>query len=300
MEYTILKQAILQNKIIPNIILAGDPILIDVYINKIASITTIKKLDNISQYFDLNNNKFKIDSNVIYVINDEQDFKSNNSLWDIDRSHLILCYPNLKKEKFYKAFEKDIIYFNKLTDEDLVGAIKFKANLSDSNIEKLISSCDHNYYKIMNELDKISIFNNYEHDKLFSRFASDNILCYEQKIDNFALSNSVLDRDKIKALQILSRIDNNNILGYLALIYVNLKNLLLVQNHCSNSNDIEVKAKELGISKGLYYILYKKKNKYTTEQLCINLIYLSNLINKIKLGLTDSLEAIYLFILRCI
>ena len=298
MDFKVLKQNILNKTLPDNLMLAGDPILIQIYLDKISSLFNIRVLNNLYDYLSLKNSKLKEDTNIIYIIKEDEVFKNNSSLWGLKYNDLVLCYPNLKKEKFYKAFENNIVYFNKLTDDDLIGGIKFKVDLDDNQINLLIQSNNHDYYRIMNDVDKLAIFDKANHKKLFNIFKQDKIICIQDIIEDFAFSNSILDRDKIKALQILDKTSKQDILSCLTLAYNNLRNQLLVQNHLSNNKNLEERAKELNLNKGLYYILNKKINTYSTQELCFMLLALGNYLNNIKLGLIDSLDAVYLFVMR--
>lgn len=151
----------------------------------------------------------------------------------------------------------------------------------------------------MNEIDKLSLFPKEDHQKLFNVFKQSNTFCHHDDIDSFAFSNAISDRDKVKALELIFKLSKYDMLSQLSISYNTLRNQLLIQNHNTTSTTLEQKAAELNISKGMYYILSKKKN-YTVEELCRALYNCSELINNIKLGLIDSEDAINLFVLRYI
>ncbi len=301
MEFLELKNKLLQKELPEFFILAGDTDLITIYLDKIKEFKDIKVLSSIKDYLNIKQSKVNIiNDDCFYLLIDDDTLKTTPSLWGIKYNNLICVYTDLKKtDKFYKAYEKNTVYFNKLTDDDLKGAIKFKVNLEDKDIEWIIDVCNHNYKYIMNEVDKLSIFPKEEHQKLFSIFKQSNILCYKDTIDTFDFSNSISDKDKIKAIEIISKLSKYDMLTQLSVAYNTLRNQLLVQNHNSPNTTLEQKAAELNISKGMYYILSKKKN-YTIEELCKALYNCSILLNKIKLGLIDSEDAINLFVLRYI
>lgn len=301
MEFLELKNKILKKELPDFFIFAGDSDLINIYLDKIKEFKEVKVLTSIKDYLNIKQSKINIiDNDYVYLIKEDEIFKENSSLWNNNYPNLIFIYTNLKKtDKFYKAFEKDIVYFNKLTQEDLKGAIKYKVTLPDEDIEWIIKECKGSYSLIMNEVDKLSLFPKEDHQKLFNIFKQSNIFCHHDDIDSFAFSNAISDRDKVKALELIFKLSKYDMLSQLSISYNTLRNQLLVQNHNTTSTTLEQKAAELNINKGMYYILSKKKN-YTIEELCRALYNCSELINNIKLGLIDSEDAINLFVLRYI
>ena len=239
-----------------------------------------------------------IPEDTVYIIKEDEVFKNNATLWGIDLTNIIFIYSNLKKsDKFYKAFEPNIVLFDKLSNDMIKGLIKNRVKLSDEHIDWIMKECDYDYYKCLNEISKINIFEENEHEKLFIKFKQEEILCKKDSLQPFIFTDAIADRNKVLALELLSKINKYDILRELAGIYNKLRIQLMVMTHNSSSKDMEVRAKELGISKGMYYVLSKKR-AYTVEELCRCLSALSDYINKIKLGMIDSVDAINLFILR--
>lgn len=299
MEITYLKKCILDKQLPKGVILSGDQVLLTMYLDKIQETFNTKKLDSINTFINIKSSKFKLQKeDLIYIIYEDEEFKNNTSLWNIDLTNVVFIYSSLKKtEKFYKAFEPNIVLFDKLSNDMLKGLIKNRINLNDENIDWIMKQCNYNYFRCLNEISKINIFDKDLHNKLFTKFKQDNILCKNDFNEAFAFADAISDRNKINALELLPKINKYEILKELGGVYNKLKLQLMVLTHNSNSRDIEMKAKELGISKGMYYVLSKKR-AYTVEELCRCLIALSEYINKIKLGLLDSVDAINLFILR--
>ena len=137
MEFLELKNKILKKELPDFFIFAGDSDLINIYLDKIKEFKEVKVLTSIKDYLNIKQSKINIiDNDYVYLIKEDEIFKENSSLWNNNYPNLIFIYTNLKKtDKFYKAFEKDIVYFNKLTQEDLKGAIKYKVTLPDEDIE---------------------------------------------------------------------------------------------------------------------------------------------------------------------
>jgi hypothetical protein len=299
MEITYLKKCILDKQLPKGVILSGDEILLTMYLDKIKENFKIKKLDSINDLLNIRYSKLKlISEDTVYIINEDEVFKSNSNLWNIDLTNIVFIYSSLKKsEKFYKAFEPNIVMFDKLSNDMIKGLLKNRISLSDENIDWIMKECNYDYYKCLNEISKINIFDKELHNKLFIKFKQEGVLCKTDYNQAFAFADAICDRNKILALELLSKVNKYEILKEFTGIYNKLRLQLLVSTHNSSSKDMEIRAKELGISKGMYYVLTKKK-AYSVEELCRCLVAISEYINKIKLGMLDSLDAINLFILR--
>ncbi|WP_300924663.1 hypothetical protein [uncultured Clostridium sp.] len=294
MEIKYFKQAIL-NKNLPNkVILTGDEAILSMYIEQIYKNFEVKVLNSITDYLSIKSSKFNINNkNIVYLIYNDEIFKTNKNLWDLTLNNVIFVYNELKKnDKFFKAFEAEIIYFNPLIQEQLLGLLMNRINIPEEDIKWIINKCNSNYFKCLNEVEKISIFDIIDHLSLFNYFKKNGIFCKNDNIGSYDFSNAVSDKNKILALELVNKISVNDILPQLSLVYNNLRNQLLVQNSIQT-------AQQLGMNEKLYNVLKRKKN-YTIEQLCKCLCILSDYLNKIKLGQLEPIDAINLFILECL
>ena len=61
MDFKVLKQNILNKTLPDNLMLAGDPILIEIYLDKISTLFNIRILNNLYDYLSLKNSKLKQD-----------------------------------------------------------------------------------------------------------------------------------------------------------------------------------------------------------------------------------------------
>lgn len=300
MEIMELKKHILNKELPTGVILTGDEGLISIYLNEIYKTFTCKKVNNIQDVLLERSSKVNFqDSNLVYIIFEDDTFKKNSKLWNNSLKNIVFIYSSLTKtEAFSKAFEPNIIWM-KFPENVFKAMIKNKLNIKEEDVNWLIQEGKSNYFYCINEADKIGIFDKSLHQSLFNEFRKDKTICKKDTIEAFDFTNAVSERNKVKSLECLSKISKYDILRQLSAIYSNLRTQLLVINHKSSSSDIETKAKEIGISKGAYYHI-SKNAKYSLEELCNNLLLISDYINKIKLGLLDPVDAIYLFVLRCI
>lgn len=286
------KNKILNQSLDNYYIMTGDEALISIYLEELLIKFKVKFLNSIDNYISITSSKLK-DNYNLYIIKEDTLFKEDNKYWSLDLNNVVFIYNNLdKREKFYKYFENNIIYFDKLADNLLHGIIANRVNIAKEDINWIIQKCNSNYFLCLNEINKISCFDKKEHQNLFNIFKKEEIICKKDKVDNFEFSNALLDKNKTLSFELVDKISPDDIIGQLNLIYTNFKNLLLVKG----GNE---PAEKLNMNPKLYYIL-SKKNSYSTQDICNILLCINSLLYKIKLGKITVIEAINLLLLRCL
>lgn len=296
MEFKELKNKILKKELPSFVVLAGDIDVIQVYKEKIYSLFNITKINSITDYLKILQSKIQ-KADTTYLLEDDEIFKEDTTYWGIPFKNLIVIYTDLKKsDKFYKAFDKEVVMFDKLTDMELKGAIRYKLDIKETDLDWVVENCNHNYNKIMNEIDKVCIFPVATHQTTFDQFKRMNLFSLSDTTDAYAFVNSVTDRNNLKMIDMLNNMNSQDVLGNMTMVYNSLKNLLIVKTHILKSRDTQSRANELGMSKGLYYVL-SQKTGYTVEELCRTLLNLIESMNNIKTGKIEALEALKLFTL---
>lgn len=290
MEWEELKKGIL-NKTLPNlVILTGNEYLVNVYIQQIKSNFTSKNLITIQNYFDNICSKTNNDD-VVYILKDDDIIKENTSIWNYPYKNLVLIFDKLdKKTKFYKAFERNIVYFEALDNKLLKGLIKNRVNISDVDIEWLMQVSNYDVFKCLNDADKIKIFNPDEHQYIFNELKKDGLIGVIDNLNSFELSNAIINRNKYMSLQLLSKLKKEDIIGQLSLIYNSLRNTLIAQCAKAYTSDLKMSERQYK------YLLMNKK--YSIKELCFALVYISDNLNKIKYGQIEPLDVLNLFILE--
>ena len=116
-------------------------------IKDIASTMRSKAFLSVSKTFIVRDDTelLQADSNVIQSITD--------SLKDNFLIHILTSVD--KRKKYYKENQDRIVDFQSLSDSALKKYIKREINLSDVNCQKLIGVCEHDYGRILLEIDKI-------------------------------------------------------------------------------------------------------------------------------------------------
>lgn len=165
MDVTTLKAKIKSKQLPSYLIFSGTEWKVQqIYINQIAKVTgkEIKRVDDISSiYTNLRNRSF-VQRGVIYIVRDDKELMnseklqqqiSNGLLGDNTLIHLLTTVD--KRTKFYKQYKDTIVEFEPLNDVVLKKYILKEIKLSERNIERLIDICEHDYGRILLEIDKI-------------------------------------------------------------------------------------------------------------------------------------------------
>lgn len=102
-----------------------------------------------------------IQKSVCYVVWDDKDLLTDEKLWSkLDQilGNNVLVHKVTaidKRTKFYKHYKDEIIDFEPLPDGILKKYIQKEIALSDKSCQKLIDICEHDYGRILLEIDKI-------------------------------------------------------------------------------------------------------------------------------------------------
>ena len=164
MDVSTLKAKIKSKKLPSYLIFAGPEWKVqDIYIDQISKVTgqEIRYIDSVADIFDKLKNRSFVQKPVIYKVRDDKELMQNEKLQQkiesvLADNMLIHTLTSVdKRTKFYKAYKDSIIEFETLSDAILKKYIKKEINLSDKNCEILIDVCEHDYGRILLEIDKI-------------------------------------------------------------------------------------------------------------------------------------------------
>lgn len=164
MDVSTLK-AHIKSKSIPHyLIFSGEEWKVqDIYIQQISKVTgkEIKRIDSILDIFGNLRNRSFIETSYVYVVRDDKDLMQDEKLQQkieslLKDNILILLLTNIdKRTRFYKAFNASIIEFERLSDSMLIKYTQKEIKLSMTNIQRLMDVCEHDYGRMLLEIDKI-------------------------------------------------------------------------------------------------------------------------------------------------
>ena len=141
----------------------------EIYINQISKVTgkEVKRVDGISNIYQQLKNRSFVKKPAIYIVRDDKELMQNEKLQQkissvLNENMLIHVLTSVdKRTKYYKTYKDTIVEFEQLTDAILKKYIKKEINLSDKNCQVLIDICEHDFGKILLEIDKIKNYVKY-------------------------------------------------------------------------------------------------------------------------------------------
>ena len=135
----------------------------DIYIKQIVKKYNfrVKWADDATEIIQSGKKTSIVNQPTLYILSECAELVKNEKAWklfnmDLGKNMVIVMFSSLDKRiKFYKQYKDNIIEFEALNDAILTKYIKKEINLSDKNCKLLIDICEHDYGRILLEIDKI-------------------------------------------------------------------------------------------------------------------------------------------------
>jgi len=226
-------------------------IIANQYLHKLSDIwnLNIKYIDSINDIPD----KSFIEDDNLYVINIDT--------WNNDLSHdncIVICNKC-----------KNGIKFPKLQDWQLVDySLSFLKGLDKQDIEWLITQYNGNYFRFLNDIEKISIFDTGSQKLVFNKLLDDHQFDSITSLNVWDLSNAIIKKDIRLIKEVLKVIDYIDVtpLGLSAILLNNFRNILIIQSNprCTGS--------DLGISDKQFFVIKKYNTGFYTEDQLVKIL----------------------------
>ena len=309
MDVSSLKAKLKSNQLPNYLIFSGDEWKVQqIYINQIAKVTgkETKRIDSISDIYSQLKNRSFVKRTEVYIVRDDKELMQNEKLQRqieqvLGDNILIHLLTNVdKRTKFYKLYKDSIVDFERLSDAMLKKYALKEIKLSESNLARLIDICEHDYGRILLEIDKINRYTeNYynddpgadcvEHatgmkvlriteDKAFEKLLKDGTI-HEPPYDAiFDLVDAILSRKVNTAFDLLEKsyAVGEATMVMLTVLYNNAKALLQVQTYKGDNL-----TKATGLTGWQVKNVRHHVGKYSEKEL----IYIVQLIQKIESGI---------------
>lgn len=198
------------------------------------------------------------------------------------------------RKKLIKDFER-VVSFSKLNEEILSIYIKeYFEKVSKGNINKLVSYCDRDYDRIINECEKIKVIKElykYTDDITFNNFF-DNKIIYDNKNELvFDIVDMAMFKDYLNFYENLNRTEDYTLI--LSLIGTYIFNLLSYKSIKSN-NDYDI-SKKTGIPLFMIKKLQIVSNYHSAKKCLILVDKIREIEMKIKSGrVEDKIGLLYI------
>ena len=270
----------------------------EIYINQIAKVTgkEVKRIDSVSSIYTYLRNRSFVKQSFIYIVRDDKELMQNEKLQAKIESvlgdniliHILTTID--KRTKYYKAFKASIIEFKTLSDAMLKKYALKEIKLSESDLQRLIDICEHDYGRMLLEIDKIKW---YQKSTEFSEWDGHGYLsthdCFKNLVNDgtiyeppydaiFDLVDAILDRKVNKAFNLLQQSYEvgEATMVMLSVLYKNAKAVLQVQSYRGDNL-----SKSTGLSGWEIKNAKAHVNKYDEEEL----IYILQLVQKVEKGI---------------
>lgn len=247
-----LKGEIVSKKMRSLYVFTGPEIAVqNIYIQQIAKAKQLKviRADSTLEILSQLKNTSFLNTSAVYVIRDDSEFVSDEKLQSavkqfVGSSIVIYLITNIdKRSKFYKQHKDELIEFEPLSPVILHKYIKKILPLTDTNCNKLIEVCDHDYSRILLELDKIRVIGPVKFPEVGATFGFDANATFEMLLRDgtiyqpakdaaFDLIDAVITRSP-KAFQLYDSCVKcgTSTLAIISLLYNNFKQMLQVQSY---------------------------------------------------------------------
>ena len=296
MDVSTLKAKIKSKQLPSYLIFAGEEWKVqEIYIKQIAKVTGKEtvRIDSVTEIYRRLKNKTFAGKTKIYIVRDDKELMKNEKLQQQIEASLVndilihILTTVDKRTKYYKRYNASIINFTRLSDAMLYKYIQKEIKLSKANTERLADICEHDYGRILLEIDKIKryiweIENTQEgksrFDLVFEQLVKDGTI-YEPPYDAiFDLVDAILDRKVNRAFDLLeqSYAVGEATMVMLSVLYNNSKAVLQVQTYKGDNL-----SKATGLSGFSIKLAKKHIGKYSEKELN----YILHLIQKIESGI---------------
>jgi len=299
----------IKNKIIkPYYIFAGEEIEIQrIYVEKIAQVLGYKVIrpECIADVWNSIITPTLFDTPAVYVVRDDKDLMQDEVLQNqiaqnnLNGNIIIHLLTTLdKRTKYYKSNSDKIVLFERLTTDMLLKYCQRITTLNKRNSERLIDICEHDYSRILLEIDKIKAYRarntTLTDDQIFEQFVEDGTIAIPPQDAVFDLVDAILKRNIKQSYYLLDQckqIGEANMV-ILSVLYTNAKQVLQVQ--ACESPDI---VKSTGLTPFQVKCAKEKCGNYYNDEL----IDMLRLIQKIQKGIItgqieDDLSVNYLLV----
>lgn len=300
MDVSTLKAYIKSNRLPNYIIFAGDEWKVqEIYIQQIAKVTkrNVIRIDSITDIYSKLKNRSFVQKPAVYVVRDDKELMQNEKLQGqiesvLNQNILIHLVTNLdKRTRFYKSFKASICDFERLSDSMLSKYIRKEIKLSERQIQRLIEICEHDYGRILLEIDKIKRYvlsvEYMSDDEAFTDLVNDGTIHVPAKDSIFNFVDAVLDRRCNNLFELLQDCYDTGepTMVMLSVLYNNAKAVLQVQSYEGNN---------LSKATGLTGWQIKNAKPHVNKYSDLELIALMKLIQKCEQGIkTGQIEEQY-------
>ena len=315
LELSELMKKIANNDIPHYLVLYGqEQTILNMYIKQIGSVTQSQAVyvDTVASVIKQCGKKSLNKSIKCYIVSDDLSYLKAENVWDKikkdfkkSKDYLILRYHTLdKSDKFSHNNKENLTEFAHLSAEVLQQYIyRDLPDLSEKNALSLIDYCDHDYGRILMEIDKIkqymSVRTDLTVDSCFNQLDKQGLFHKEIGDITFELTNAVLGGYTDQAIVKLDEAKRKNepAMMIASILYSGFRNLLAYQGLGKNKQGA---MERTGLTKGELYGCTKNIGGYSLSEVKRNMLFCQQVESGIKTGLIDEDIALDYLVLHCL
>lgn len=293
-----LKAQIMSKTLKSAYIFVGNEIAIrDIYLKQMAKVGgyEIKWIDSLSDIIQTGRKKAIMQKQTLFVLSECVELLKNekaSAILDMSmgKNMLVCMFTSVdKRVKFYKQYKSIIVEFETLESEILKRYLKKEIELSDKNLEKLMSICENDYGRCLLEIDKIKRFDHEATNSAFEHLLKAGVIYQPPKDAIFDFVDAVLDRDSYLAFKLMQESYDSGeaTLVMISNLYNSFKALLQVQS-CKSRNIENC----TGLTSWQVKNVKKHLNKYTVGELVNAMSIIRDAEVGIKSGTIDEAIAV--------
>ena len=279
--------------------------IMDIYLEKFPG-TRIRQ-DSVSDAYAKIIKRGMVKEPRCFIVRDDKEYLSQEKVWerikkDMNGSQdiLVLIYTAMdKRSKFYKAFDKQMIEFERLDPDLLVKYIqKELPGLAVNYCKKLAEVCECDYNRILMECDKIRQYGG-AHDQSFKELITQGVIFQPIGDITFKFTDSIALRRPADVAVYLdqARRKMEPEIKVLSVLYNTFKHILLIQGLGSDQSD---PCNRTGLTPFQVKLAKEKQGHYSIAELIHALEVIRKAEKDIKTGMLDieiALEYVILNIL---
>ncbi len=292
--------------------------ILDMYIKQILAVAQAQAVyvDTVSSVIKQSGKKSLNKSVKCYIVPDDLSYLKAETVWDKikedfkkNKDYLILRYHTLdKRDKFSHNNKENLTEFAHLSEEVLQQYIyRDLPDLNEKNALSLIKYCNHDYGRILMEIDKIKQWKEYntddegtpKTDSVFKLLDKQGLFHKEIGDITFELTDAVLGGYTDQAIVKLNEAKRKNepAMMIASILYNGFRNLLAYQGLGKNKQGA---MERTGMTKGELYGCTKNIGGYSLLEVKRNMLFCQQVESGIKAGLIDEDIALDYLVLHCL
>ena len=244
----------------------------------ISYITYLEKLENNNNFADIFNIKESSSTDTLRVFNTDKLIINTDAF--INEKNLIIITNTIDDEtaSLYRNYIVELPKLEYWQIKDYMYSIL--ENIDTRYIDWLISNCNSDIYRLQQEADKLTIFNEQERNILFEQMLEDDAFSDITNQGIFDFTDAIVKKNKNGVIKIYQDIENMDVepLGLVTILYQNFRKLIQVWLNRNATPE------NTGLSSKQIYAINKIPRVWNQTDLITIFNFLTEIDYKIKTG----------------